>query len=167
MRISDWSSDVCSSDLYALVKYDYSQALEILHREGATGLRRIVEAFVDNRSAIQKSAVIRTRAGIAEPALSTRDRMGRPAPELTDFFRDYLQITRERNDQELTSDVKEIVRLALLDNREFLPKGGVATCVSRATGVLRNAPEINEEVIRQAVWVGAGQPDDEIGRANV
>src|SRR3546814_16896127 len=110
MRISDWSSDVCSSDLYALVKYDYSQALEIVHREGATGLRRIVEAFVGNRSAIQKSAVIRTRAGIAEPALSTRDRMGRPAPELTDFFRDYLQITRERNDQELTRDVKEIVR---------------------------------------------------------
>src|SRR3546814_9771134 len=86
-------------------------------------LRRIVEACVGNMSAIQKSAVIRTRAGIAEPALSTRDRMGRPAPELTDFFRDYLQITRERNDQELTSDVKEIVRLALLDNREFLPKG--------------------------------------------
>src|SRR3546814_13651958 len=91
--------------------------------------------------------------------------MGRPAPELTDFFRDYLQITRERNDQELTSDVKEIVRLALLDNREFLPKGGVATCVSRATGVLRNAPEINEEVIRQAVWVGAGQPDDDETKA--
>src|SRR3546814_3779966 len=87
--------------------------------------------------------------------------MGRPAPELTDFFRDYLQITRERNDQELNSDVKEIVRLALLDNRAFLPKAGVSTCVSWATGVLRMTQEINEKVIRQAVWVGAGEPDDD------
>lgn len=152
-------------NIYALVKYDYSQALEIVHKQGATGLRRIVEAFVSNKSAIQKSALVRTRKGIAEPGLSTRDRMGRPAPVLTDFFRDYLQVTRERNDEELTSDVKEVVRAALSDNREFLPKGGMAACVSRATGVLRNAAEINEEVIRQAVWVGAGQPADEETKA--
>lgn len=148
-------------NLYAFVKYDYSQALEIVHREGATGLRRIVEAFVSNKSAIQKSALVRTRDGVAEPTISTRDRMGRPAPLLTDFFSNYLQVVRERSDQELTSDVKEVVRQALVDNREALPRGGVATCVSRATGVLRNASEINEEVIRQAVWVGAGQPEDE------
>lgn len=147
--------------LYALVKYDYSQALEIVHREGATGLRRIVEAFVGNKAAIQKSALVRTRGGVAEAALSTRDRMGRPAPVLTDFFLNYLQVTRDRNDQQLTSDVREVIKLALIDNREFLPKGGMATCVSRATTILRNAPEINEQVIRQAVWVGAGQPADE------
>ncbi|ESZ12383.1 hypothetical protein NKH34_28420 [Mesorhizobium sp. M1148] len=151
--------------IYALVKYDYSQALEIVHKQGATGLRRIVEAFVSNKSAIQKSAMIRIRRGSAEPALSTRDRMGRPAPVLTDFFRDYLQVTRDRNDEELTSDVKEVVRNALSDHKEFLPKGGMATCVSRANGVLRVAPEINEEVIRQAVWVGAGQPTDEETKA--
>lgn len=148
-------------NIYALVKYDYSQALEIVHREGATGLRRIIEAFVDRKSAIQKSAFIRTRAGIAENSVSTRDRMGRPAPMLTDFFREYLQVTRDRGDDELTSDAKEVVRQALLDNREFLPKGGLATCVSLANGVLRNSPEINEDVIRQAVWVGAGQPADD------
>jgi hypothetical protein len=151
--------------IYALVKYDYSQALEIVHREGATGLRRIVEAFVGNKSAIQKSALIRARAGIAEPGLSTRDRMGRPAPELTDFFEKYLQVKRQRSDEELTNDVKDVVRLALSDNREFLPKGGMATCLSRATSVLRAAPEINEEVIRQAVWVGAGQPADDATKA--
>lgn len=152
-------------NIYALVKYDYSQALEIVYQEGATGLRRIVEAFVSNKSAIQKSAFVRTRAGIAEPSLSTRDRMGRPAPVLTDFFRDYLQVARERSDRELTSDVKEVVRAALADNREFLPKGGLATCVSRATGVLRNAAEINEAVISQAVWVGAGRPGDDETKA--
>lgn len=148
-------------NIYALVKYDYSQALEIVHREGNTGLRRIVEAFVGSKAAIQKSAVVRTRNGAAEPVLSTRDRMGRPAPLLTDFFQGYLQVVRERTDDQLTADVKEAVRLALSDNREFLPRGGLATCVSRANGVLRNAPEINEEVIKQAVWVGAGQPEDD------
>tara|TARA_R110002051_G_scaffold26988_1_gene65270 strand:- start:2123 stop:3130 length:1008 start_codon:yes stop_codon:yes gene_type:complete len=148
-------------NIYALVKYDYSQALEIVHKEGATGLRRIVEAFVGNRSAIQKSALVRTRKGVAEAALSTRDRMGRPSPVLTEFFLNYLQVTRDRNDEQLTTAVRDVVKVALQDNREYLPRGGVATCVSRATEVLRNAPEINEDVIRQAVWVGAGQPDDE------
>jgi hypothetical protein len=152
-------------NIYALVKYDYSQALEIVHREGATGLRRIVEAFVGNKSAIQKSALVRTRAGVADSALSTRDRMGRPAPMLTDFFRKYLQVTRDRSDEELTTTVKDVVRLALQDNREYLPRGGIAACVSRATDVLRTSPEISEDVIRQAVWVGAGQPDDEHVRA--
>lgn len=145
-------------NIYALVKYDYSQALEIVHREGVPGLRRIVEAFVGNKAAIQKSAFIRTRNGVAEPALSTRDRMGRPAPVLTEFFQGYLQVTRERSDHELTTDVKEVVRMALTDNRELLPKGGLASCVSRANDVLRNASELNEDVIKQAVWVGAGQP---------
>lgn len=153
--------DEAGVNIYALVKYDYSQALEIVHREGATGLRRIVEAFVGNKSAIQKSAFVRTRAGIAEPDVSTRDRMGRPAPVLTEFFGKYLQVMRGRSDEELTRDVKDAVRTALQDNREFLPTGRMAVCVSRANGVLRNAPEINEEVIHQAVWVGAGLPDDE------
>jgi hypothetical protein len=150
-----------ATKIYALVKYDYSQALEIVHRDGGAGLRRIVEAFVGNKSAIQKSALIRTISGVAEDAVSTRDRMGRPAPELTDFFQKYLQVTRARSDHELTDTVKEIIRTALSDNKEFLPKGGVAICVSMANNVLRNAPEINEDVIKQAVWVGAGQPDND------
>lgn len=147
--------------IYALVKYDYSQALELVRREGATGLRRIVEAFVSSKSAIQKAAIVRTRDGLAEPALSTRDRMGRPAPVLTDFFLNYLQVTRDRSDRDLTSEVKEVVRLALGDNKEYLPRGGLAQCVARAVDVLRDAEEINEDVIRQAVWVGAGQPADD------
>jgi len=147
--------------IYALVKYDYSQALEIVHREGQTGLRRIVEAFVSDKTAIQKSALIRVRGGVAEDSISTRDRMGRPAPVLTDYFLNYLQAVRERNDQELTTEVKDVVRQTLRDHKEFLPQGGLAISVSRANDVLRAAREINEDVIRQAVWVGAGQPDDD------
>lgn len=147
--------------IYALVKYDYSQALEIVHQQGQAGLRRIVEAFTSDKGAIQKSAVVRTRRGVAEPSISTRDRMGRPAPTLTDYFVNYLQVVRERDDQELTTEVKEVVRQTLRDHKEFLPQGGLAASVSRANDILRAAPEINEDVIRQAVWVGAGQPQDE------
>lgn len=145
--------------IYALVKYDYSQALELVHKEGTNGLRRIVEAFSNEKSSIQKSAVIRTADGIAEPAVSTRDRMGRPAPALTDYFQDYLQVERSRDDRDLTLEVKELIRTALKDHKEFLTDG-MAVSVSRGFEVLRTASEVNEEVIKQAVWVGAGQPDD-------
>lgn len=63
----------------------------------------------------------------------------------------------------ITLAVKEVVRTALGDNREFLPSGGVAPAVSRALDVLRRTEAITEDVINQAVWVGAGQPrDDEV-----
>lgn len=150
-----------AAQLYALMKYDYGQALELVQREGATGLRRIVEAFVSDRNAIQKAALVRVVNGVAEAPISTRDRMGRPAPNLTDYFIDYLQVTRDRTDAELTASVKDLVRTALQDHRELLPAGGVAAGVSRALEVLRNAPIINEDVLNQAIWVGAGQPDDE------
>lgn len=151
-------------NIYGLVKYDYSQALELVHSEGTNGLRRIVEAFVSDKSAIQKAALIRTSGGLAEPAISTRDRMGRPAPALTDFFLGYLQVVRVRTDEELTREVREVVRLALTDHREHFQRGELAAGVARAVDVLRNAPEINEDVMRQAVWVGAGQPDNEVFR---
>jgi len=147
--------------IYALMKYDYGQALELVEREGHAGLRRIVEAFVSDKAAIQKSALIRVADGRAEAAISTRDRMGRPTPELTDYFIRYLQVTRDRTDSELTSAVKEVVRTALQDHRELLPPGGVAFAVSRALEVLRNTENITEDVVNHAVWTGAGQPADE------
>jgi hypothetical protein len=148
-------------NIYGLIKYDYSQALELVHREGANGLRRIVEAFVRDKSSIQKAALIRIVNGVAEPAISTRDRMGKPAPNLTDFFQNYLQVVRDRTDEELTREVREVIRTALTDHREHFQRGEMAAGVARAVDVLRNAPEITEDVMRQAVWVGAGQPEDE------
>lgn len=147
--------------LYALMKYDYGQALELVERQGAAGLRRIVEAFVGDKSAIQKSALVRVVNGAAEASISTRDRMGRPAPQLTDYFVRYLQAVRDRADSELTTAVKEVVRTALQDHREYLPPGGVASAVSRALEVLRNTETVTEDVVSHAVWVGAGQPADD------
>jgi hypothetical protein len=147
--------------LYALMKYDYGQALELIEREGATGLRRIVEAFVDDKSSIQKSALVRVVNGSAEASVSTRDRMGRPAPQLTDYFIRYLQVVRDRTDGELTAAVKDVVRTALEAHRELLPSGGVAPAVSRALDVLRSTEAVTEDVVNHAVWMGAGQPTDD------
>ncbi len=150
-----------NTQLYALIKYDYGQALELVEREGHAGLRRIIEAFVGDKTAIQKSALVRVVNGAAKAAISTRDRMGRPTPELTDYFIRYLQVTRDRTDGELTTAVKEVVRTALEDHREFLPPGGVAPAVSRALEVLRNTEAVTEDVVSHAVWMGAGQPTDD------
>jgi hypothetical protein len=147
--------------LYALMKYDYRQALELVEREGGAGLRRIVEAFVAEKSAIQKSAIIRVIDGVAEATISTSDQMGRPQPVLTDYFAQFLQVERERTDAELTDTVIEVVRTALKDNREYLPPGGVAQAFSRAMGVLRVAQSVTEDIITHAVLTGAGEPDNE------
>lgn len=147
--------------LYALMKYDHGQALELVEREGIASLRRIVEAFVGDKSAIQKSALVRVVNGLAERSISTRDRMGRPAPQLTDYFIRYLQVERERTDGELTTAVKDIVRTALEDHRELLPQGGVGAAVSRALDVLRHTEMVTEDVVNHAVWMGAGQPADD------
>lgn len=153
--------------LYALMKYDHGQALELVEREGVAGLRRIVEAFVGDKAAIQKSALVRVVNGTAQGSISTRDRMGRPAPQLTDYFIRYLQVERERTDGELTNAVKDIVRTALQDHRELLPSGGVVAAVSRALDVLRHTETITEDVVNHAVWMGAGQPADEHLRDNL
>ncbi|MGA2485150.1 MAG: hypothetical protein ABSF49_04070 [Roseiarcus sp.] len=159
--VFELGTDDESVRLYALMKYDYGQALELIEREGAAGLRRIVEAFIDDKSAIQKSALVRVVNGSAEASISTRDRMGRPAPQLTDYFIRYLQVVRDRTDSELTTAVKDVVRAALEDHREHLPSGGVAPAVSRALEVLRNTETITEDVVNHAVWMGAGQPADD------
>lgn len=147
--------------LYALMKYDYSQALELIEREGPATLRRIVQAFVNDKSAIQKSALIRVVDGVADSSVSTRDRMGRPTPQLTDYFINYLQVVRDRTDGELTLAVKEVIRTALQDHRDFLPPGGMAPAVSRALEILRSTEIITEDVVNHAVWMGAGQPEDD------
>lgn len=156
-----------SARVYALMKYDYGQALELVQTEGVAGLRRIVEAFVGDKTAIQKSAIVRVVDGVADINVSTRDRMGRPAPDLTDYFIRYLQVTRDRTNGELTGAVKEVVKTTLGDHRELLPAGGVALAVSRALDVLRQTETVTEEVINHAVWMGAGQPADEQARASL
>lgn len=146
--------------IYALVKYDYSQALERVDREGLNGLRRIVEAFSADKGSIQKSAIVRTRNGVVEDTISTRDRMGKPAPELTDYFRMFLDVERTRDDRQLTKDVKSVIRTILQDHSDHLTYR-MSVSVSRGFDVLRNASQVDEGTIKHAVWTGAGEPADE------
>ncbi|MDS9467318.1 nucleoid-associated protein [Paracoccus sp. MBLB3053] len=152
---------------FALIKYDYSQALELIHQAEGNGLRRIVEAFAGSKASIQKSAIVRVVDGNVDSQISTHDRMGKPQPILTDFFTAFLQVERERDDEELTRAAKEVVRSAIRDHQDLLPAGKVASAIARANHVLRAAPEISEDVVKQAVWVGMGQPEDEATKAKL
>lgn len=152
--------------IYALVKYDYTQALELVQREGVNGLRRIVEAFSADRGSVQKAAIIRTRNGVADVNISTRDRMGKPSPTLTDYFRDFLKVERTRADKDLTIEVKKVIRTVLKDHSEYLPDH-VSTSVSRGLDVLRRAEVVTEELVRDAVLAAAGEPTDPDIRAKL
>src|SRR3546814_3120307 len=71
MRISDWSSDVCSSDLYGVSVTDLADALERSNLSaGSNYVRRPGESFLVRADARLRSvadieeAVIATRAGV-------------------------------------------------------------------------------------------------------
>src|SRR3546814_6656432 len=71
MRISDWSSDVCSSDLYGVSVTDLADALERSNLSaGSNYVRRAGESFLVRADARLRSvadieeAVIATRAGV-------------------------------------------------------------------------------------------------------
>ena len=151
---------------YALVKYDYRAVLELTQDDGVATLREIVEALVNDKSAVQKAAIVRTNAGAAADELSTLDRMSRRKPDLTDYFQRYLEVKRSRSDEELTKEARGVVTEALRASKDHhgqpIPQG-----VARGIAVLRDAPTITEEVIRNAVWAGAGHPDDDAVRNEI
>lgn len=159
-------SGVSSKRFFALIKYDYYKALELQDGSDGAILREIVEALVSDKNAIQKAAIIRTTDGMAESQISTRDRVGRPSPNLTEYFQHYLEVHRDRSDDELTKLAKNTVRDSLSDIRGSIP-GPFASAVSRGYQVLRAAEAITEDVIVQAAWVGAGQPGGDEPRAKL
>lgn len=151
--------------IYALIKYDYRQVLELEQGDGVPVLREILEALVNDRAAVQKSALIRVVDGEVEVEISTQDRMSRKKPDLTNFFERYLEATRSRDDEELTMAARDAVRETLRDTKAQHGQD-VPRSVSRAIDVLRQSEVVTEDTIRHAVWVGAGQPDvDEINDA--
>lgn len=113
--------------IYSLIKYDYEQVIEQEDRDGANLLRLIVQAFVADRKAIQKAALIRVVNGSAETEVAARDRM-KQAPEIGDYFARYLHVTRVRDDRQLNEKMIEAVSAALKELRELLP---MPTCPRR------------------------------------
>jgi len=156
-ELSTYEPDV---KIYALVKYDYRQAIEQVDRGGRAGLRQIIQAFIADRKAIQKSCLVRIRNRIAEQSVSARDRMA-PAPDLTDYFRRFLSVKRYRSDTELNRALTEALREIFADCKSDLPGNDVAAAVAKAKETLRNRQTIDDAAVHEAVLIGAGRPANE------
>lgn len=150
--------------IFSLIKYDYQEVIEQTGDHGSL-LRRIVQAFVADKRAIQKSALVRVVDGVAEVALSAKDRM-RAAPEIGDYFANFLHVLRTRTDQQLNQKMLDMIAEMLKEIRADLPNRDVPAAFREAKGALGNRQRINEEAIRDALLAAAGNPDDEavIGR---
>lgn len=62
--VFELSRDRHDDRVYALAKYDYSQAIECFDNDGKSGLHQTAQAFVADRKAIQKSCFIRVLDGM-------------------------------------------------------------------------------------------------------
>lgn len=153
--------DAPQTRLYALIKYDYSEAIE--QTDGAGRLRRIVHAFIADKKAIQKSALIRVVNGCAEAAVAARDR-AKSAPEIADYFATFLDVERNRSDEDLNRAAVEVLRRTIQESKELLADNDVARALRHARGVLRDRQEICDEAIVDAVLAAAGNPEDEATR---
>ncbi|MFT8815561.1 hypothetical protein [Acetobacter fabarum] len=159
----------CDDDnikLFSLIKYDYQEVIEQAEGDEGNLLRRILQAFVAERRAIQKSAIIRVVGGVVEDAISALDRM-KQAPAIGDYFASYLDVRRERSDDELTQAVKDVVRQALSESRDILPDRNLPRAIQRAQAVLRDRLQIDEIAVQEAILVAAGNPEDEQVRSQL
>lgn len=152
--------------LYSMVKYDYRNVLELVSKAGRQSLRSIVQAFVTERRAIQKSCLVRVRNGHAEPLVSAFDRMGN-SPDLTDYFRKFLGVRRTRSDEELSRNLNELLRSTLTACKDILPGRNVVAALERTKESLRGRPIVDESAMRDAIFVGGGSPDSEDARAEL
>ncbi|WP_228894791.1 nucleoid-associated protein [Pseudoduganella aquatica] len=145
--------------LYSLIKYDYREAIE--QSQGAKGLlRRIVHAFIADKKAIQKSALIRVKNGAAEGFVSTTDRM-KQAPDIGDYFAKFLGVSRSLSDEDLNRKTVEMLRGFMADNKELLPDRDAAKAFGVAKGILRDRQTIDEDAITDAILTAAGNIEDE------
>lgn len=153
-----------STKLYAMLKYDYGEVLRPSKvtdgGKSTKRLRRILDAFVQDKRALQKSALFRVVDGEAEALVAAKDRAAK-SPNITDFFAKFLDAKREREDDELNKAVSDaIFDIIKHVAPEVWPQGQSA---ARATvmEILRSSVIINDETVVNAVYVAAGKPDDE------
>ncbi|WP_296246385.1 nucleoid-associated protein [uncultured Stenotrophomonas sp.] len=147
--------------IYSLIKYDYREAIEQSEDDdGQQRLRRIIHAFIDDKRAIQKAALIRVVNGQADAMVAARDRT-RPSPEIADYFATFLDVERTRSDDELNRLLVEALRKTFLDCQAVLPNQDAASALQQAKAVLRDRQRIDEDAIVEAVLAAAGHPADE------
>lgn len=154
-------ADDDNTRIFSLIKYDYREAIEQSEGEdGQQRLRRIVHAFIDDKKAIQKAALIRVVDGQAEPMVAASDRT-KSAPDIADYFATFLDVERIHSDQELNRRMVDALRKTFLECKDLLPDNDAARALQQAKGVLRERQQIDEEAILDAVIAAAGHPEDE------
>lgn len=146
--------------IYSLIKYDYKLALE--QSDGAPGnkLRRIVNAPVDEKKTIQKTALVRVVNGVADKNISSTDRT-KKGVDLADYFADFLSVTRNVSDTELSEVARGVLKAVLQTCIEHLPGNDVAKALKKAQANLGARRLIDEDVIVEVVMLAAGHPKDE------
>lgn len=145
---------------YTLIKYDYREAVELSEADGRSVLREIVQAFVKERRAVQKFCIVRVRGGVADDGISASDRM-KEAPDLTDYFERYLDVSRSRSNSELSTKLNEALRGAVEDVRQHLPRNDVGGAIARAKVALQGRATVTNDDVVDAVMHAAERPDDE------
>lgn len=162
--VFDLRTDDANVRIFSLIKYDYREAIEQSEGEdGQQRLRRIIHAFIDDKKAIQKSALMRVVDGQAETMVAACDRT-KPAPAIADYFATFLDVERIHSDEELNRRLVEALRKTLSECKDLLPNNDVARALQLAKGVLRDRQEIDEEAIVDAVLAAAGHPANDESR---
>ncbi|MGG2102700.1 nucleoid-associated protein [Stenotrophomonas sp. NRRL B-14846] len=148
--------------IYSLIKYDYREAIEqAVEEDGQQRLRQIVHAFIDDKKAIQKSALIRITSGAAESQVSARDRT-KTSPDIADYFSAFLEVDRARSDEELNRALLEALRQVMVASTDYLPNNDAAAALSAAKAHLRDRQQIDQEAIIESVFAAAGHPNEEV-----
>lgn len=156
--VFDLRADDANVRIFSMIKYDYREAIEQSEGEdGQQRLRRIIHAFIDDKKAIQKSALMRVVNGQAETMVAACDRT-KPAPAIADYFATFLDVERIHSDEELNRRLVEALRKTFSECKDVLPNNDVARALQQAKGVLRDRQEIDEEAIVDAVLAAAGHP---------
>src|SRR3546814_5774447 len=118
MRISDWSSDVCSSDLAEAARVDdaFGQGRHVAQTEvqalagnGMNAVRRIAD---QGQAAVDGALRVQQRQGIAPaPAAPQREPAQRIAEAALQLLRKVLLVERQHRSEEHTSEIQSLMRI--------------------------------------------------------
>jgi len=150
---------------YSFIKYDFHQAIEQTDGQDGSVLRMIVKALIADKKAIQKSALVKIKDGIAQLEISATDRDKR-APEIADYFVTFLDVSRVLSDEDLNNKLLEVLKSTLQKCKDDLPSS-VPKALKEAKDILRRVPSIDENSIINAILSVAGDPTDEKIRASI
>lgn len=158
--IFELSSSEENTKLYSIIKYDYREVIERTDDNGTSHLRRIIEAFVADKRALQKSCLVRAVGNQVHDEIAAQDRMGR-APDLTDYFTRFLAVKRSRSDLELNRSLTEALRGVFAERRADLPNQDPGPALAAAKDALRQRQKIDSDAILEAVMMASGDPESE------